>query len=161
MKPSVYLDCLAQTAARDGLEPSDLQAVALMETLTMERALGYAFCADYERFLAEAGCGEVYGGLARWLHLDITRDGNILDVSRRLAKEMAAATRRKHGKNTFPRDFLVIYDACDGDLFGFIPTDSSSYQPQVYAWNIEDLQLREVAPDFDAFLDYLSDCDEL
>lgn len=161
MKPAAYYECLRQTAERDGLDPSDLQAVAVMDILNMERALGFNLSEAYEEFLYAVGVGPVYGGLAEWLHLDITLPRNVLEVSRDLAAQMAPATRAAYDRNTFPRDFLAIYDGCDGDLFGLRPAATGGeYRPQIYAWNTEDLELREVAPDFESFLDYLTDCDE-
>ena len=161
MKPTAYYDHLQQTSTRVGLDPSDLQAAAVMDIITMERTLGFALCECYQEFLSTVGCGPVFGGLGVWLHLDVTRPGNLLDASRGLAREMAPATRRVYGKNTFPRDMLVVYDACDGDLFGFLPEKAKTgrYQPAVYAWNTEDLELREAAPCFRTFLGYLTDGD--
>lgn len=158
MDPQAYLDCLDQTSDRDGFERSDLQSAAAMDISMVEQELSRTLCVDYQSFLLTAGCGPVFGGLAHWLHLDVGMPGNLLAFSQHLADDMRATP----AENPFPTGFLAIYDACDGDVMGFLPDEHHNhYKPAVYAWNTEDLDVRLVADTFNGFLAALmAECHE-
>jgi hypothetical protein len=161
MDPLTYLEQLHECGDRDGLEASELEPAQVMDIMTAERTLGTSLPEDYQEFLVAVGCGPVYGGLSEWFHLDITIPGNIVDVSRELAAAEVQRSRDKHQRNLLPHGFLTIYDSCDGDIFGFVPADSSTYQAPVFAWDRDTVSLREVAPSFSAFLEWIVDCDQV
>ena len=156
MKPRDYLQCLELITLRDDLSPSELHPALTTEVLTIERELGAELPEAYEEFLTEVGCGCEFGGVAWWYHLDITRPGNLLEVNQHLVREQAQAMRQIGRSPTeFPTGFLAVYDPCDGEVFGFQLNGGGRYAPAVWAWDTEEFELREVAPDMCHFLDYL------
>jgi hypothetical protein len=160
MKPEVYLECLQLVAARDSLPPSDLHPVLATDIYTLEREIGASLPDQYEDFLREAGCGEEHGGLSRWHHLDITRPGNLIEINHEFAHQQIKRMRSEGiSVSRFPRALFVVYDPCDGEVYGFMQ-DSSRFNPQVVAWDTDEFTLRTVAQSFAEFLEYVSDCDE-
>jgi hypothetical protein len=160
MHPTVYCECLAYVARRDGLAESDLRPVLASDVLTIEHELGAQLPEQYEDFLRSVGVGCEYGGLSWWWHLDVTRPGNLLEKNHRLVGEQLRELRKMGlARDKYPAGFLAIYDPCDGEVFGFLRCPETCFLPKVVAWDTEEFTLSTVAPDFNHFLDYLADCD--
>lgn len=142
VSPREYRDALALIAAAHSLEPSSLRPVTASDIIAVERELGRTLPDEYATFLVEIGCGDEYGGLARWFHFDITEPGNVLEES----------TRFQARGN--PRGFLAVYDPFDGDVYGFLPMQRS-YRSEPHSWNQERRELRQLASSFSELLDEL------
>lgn len=162
VKPRDYIKCLELLSERDALPASELYPALTTDVLTVERELGVELPEDYEDFLTIVGSGPEFGGVAWWYHLDITRPGNILEVNHELAKEQAQLMR-KAGKapSDFPNGFLAIYDACDGEVFGFERDTKGKFLPHVIAWDTEDYTSQRIADDLCGFLDFLLEGEEI
>jgi hypothetical protein len=158
MRPAVYLECLELIAARDGLDECKLQPVMLSQIMAVADELGAQMPDQYEDFLLEVGAGMEHGGLARWYHLDVTRPGNLLDANERL-RQSQAEEMRAHGrkKARFPKEFLAVYDPCEGEVFGFMRS-GGEFGSAVYLWDLEEHYLERIADDFCEFLGTLVDC---
>jgi hypothetical protein len=157
MWPSDYLEHLRTYGDAEHLPPSDLRPCSEVEIESAERETKIGLPDDYVNFLCEVGTGDVYGGLGRWLHLDVSRPGNVIAHSRSI--QMAQVEEMK-GKGIpqrrYPKDFLVIYDPLDGVLYGLAPHSTSAYKGGVFCWDTEAHALTRVADSFLEFLDFLA-----
>jgi hypothetical protein len=147
MQAGDYIEYLEAMSETTGLPKSRLNPVQVTTILELEERLGCPLPEDYETFLLQIGVGLEHGGLAEWLSLDVDDPDNILERSKRIEKERHA------------RDFLVIYDARDGDLYGFRRKGRHLLDKAVWSWNSESGELSRVADDFASFLDYLTAAD--
>jgi len=134
-----YLDSFAPEFSAAALHPA--QSTQIFD---IEEALGASLPEQYETFLTMVGTGEDAAVLGRWFHLDVMTPGNVIEVSSLIPEGCPAA------------GMLVIYDANDGDVYGFLPDNHGHYRPTVYAWNSEDADFRPVADSFERFLDCLA-----
>lgn len=150
-----YRDCLEQIAERFELTYAPLRPVMVTDLFAVERALGRTLPSPYAVFLEEVGVGEEFGGLSEWLHCDLLRSGNVIDVSKELLAEARSKMARPRGSKRLPPGFLPIYDDHDGLIYGFVPRDSHSYEDAVYAWDIDQMELTQISANFHEFLDYL------
>lgn len=93
----------------------------MSEIISVENELRVELPKQYEDFIAEVGVGEEYGGLAVWLHLDLTQHGNLVEVNKRL-----------WGGGVIPRSMIAVYDSMDGELYGFKRSDRGRLGDRVY-----------------------------
>lgn len=142
MTADQYRDFLDSFAA-EGFSSLSLHPVQSAQIFDVENQLGSNLPEQYETFLTMVGTGDENGGVGRWYHFDIMSPGNVLEESARMPENSPAA------------GMLVFYDACDGDLYGFLP-GKARFMPEVYAWNIESDEMRRVADSFEEFLDCLA-----
>jgi hypothetical protein len=134
-----YLDAFSD----EGYSSASLHPVQATQIFAVESQLGVNLPEQYETFLTTVGTGEECGGVGRWYHLDIMSTGNIIEMSGQIPGDGDAA------------GMLVIYDSCDGDLYGFLP-DKARFRPEVFAWDGDVGEMRPVAESFEAFLDCLA-----
>jgi len=149
--PLIYLECLKIVEQRDKLEKNNLTPVMLNEIMAVEDELGIDLPEQYENFLLQVGPGSEYGQLAYWYHLDLTRDGNLLQINQELQK------RAKNRPRNPLKRFLAVYDPCDGSLVGFVRTNDG-YKKEVFAWFEDERVLEPLAQDFCSFLQSNIDC---
>lgn len=154
MLPEQYREHLQVAAETLGLPVCDLRPAQTADLLTVERTIGMTLPQEYVAFLLEVGCGEEFGGLSLWHHFDLTLAGNTLEASHELAAHAPRAPRSQPHRR-LPRGFLPIYDSLDGSVYGYIPRSSNEYERQIYVWDTDANELRQVADDFAGFLDYL------
>lgn len=142
MRIEQYRDYLDACTAQEGMGASVLLPVQSTQILDVETQLGGNLPEQYETFLTQIGVGEECGGVGLWFHLDITSPGNVLEASEQVARSGTA--------------MLVVYDAYDGELYGFLPA-AKGFQPEVHAWTSETGEMRLVADQLEDFLDVLAD----
>jgi SMI1-KNR4 cell-wall len=160
MNPGEYLNHLERSAERMHLASSDLRPASDVDITSVEREVGLSLPEDYVDFICRVGTGKEHGGTAEWFHVDITRPGNIIDHSHSIMKQQIKRLRDSGTPvSRYPKGMLVIYDACDGFLYGFVPNTGSTYKPGVYSWDCDDMQLDKVADTFEEFLDFLSEAE--
>lgn len=138
-----YLDSFAPEFTAAALHPAQSTQV-----FDIEEELGANLPELYETFLTLIGTGEDGAVLGRWFHLDVMAPGNLIEVSSLIPAGCPAS------------GMLVIYDANDGDVYGFLPDNRGHYHPEVYAWNSDDGEFRRVADNFERFLDCLANDDD-
>jgi hypothetical protein len=134
-----YLDSFSPEFSSAALHP-----VQSTQIFTIEDALGASLPEQYENFLTMVGTGEDGAVLGCWFHLDVMAPGNLIEMSSLIPEGCPAS------------GMLVIYDANDGDVYGFLPDNRGRYHPEVYAWNDEDQEFSRVADNFERFLDCLA-----
>ena len=137
-----YIDSYAPEFSSATLHPA--QSTQIFD---IEEALGASLPEQYETFLTMVGTGEDGAVLGRWFHLDVMTPGNVIEVSGLIPEGCPAA------------GMLVVYDANDGDVYGFLPDNHGRYRPAVYAWNSDDGEFRRIADSFERFLDCLANDD--
>lgn len=135
-----------------------LRPVAPVEMISLELALKRPLPAAYERFLTMVGCGRV--GAGRWLHLDPTLSGNVLE--RRARIRQAIVPHRCGSRCRDPHcalDLYPIYEAEDGALYGFVRYghDDGGFRRTIYSLRPGDLTLTVAAENFDVFLGQLAE----
>ncbi len=150
-----YRDCLDLVAERFDLDPSNLKPVMATDIFAVERALGMNLPSPYATFLEEVGAGEEFGGLSTWLHCDLLREGNVVQIGRDLLASARERMARPRGSKRLPPGFLPVYDDRDGLIYGFAPRDSHNYDDQVFAWDMEEMEMKSISPTFAEFLDFL------
>lgn len=146
MTPEEYLDFLELSREATDQE-SYLRPAQLTQIFDVEEQLGVKLPKQYEEFLTSVGCGEEHGGMGRWYHLDLTRPGNVVEISRHIPRGSRAS------------GMLPIYDAYDGDIYGFLP-NSNGFYPQVHVFDSEAGEMKKVSEDLEGFLDCLASPDE-
>lgn len=151
MEPRVYAECLKLAAARDGLAPSDLHPVMMNEIIAVEDELGVDLPEQYESFLVTVGAGPEFGGLAHWYHCDLAREGSLIRVNTCLWNGERDCCFGSGFEVRSPKDFLAVYDPCDGSLIGF-RRKNGCFHPEVFSWDPGDGGLEAVADDFCGFL---------
>lgn len=151
MEPRVYAECLKVSAARDELAPSDLHPVMMNEIMAVEDELGVDLPEQYESFLVTVGAGAEFGGLAHWYHCDLAREGNLIRVNTCLWHGERKGCNGSRFDARTPRDFLAVYDPCDGSLIGF-RRKNGRFHPDVFSWDPDDGGLVPVTDDFCSFL---------
>jgi hypothetical protein len=150
-----YKECLELVAERYGVQRTILKPVMATDLFAVERALGMTLPASYATFLEEVGVGEEFGGLSEWLHCDLMRSGNVVEIGQEMLAAARAKMARPRGSRRLPPGFLPIYDDRDGLVYGFSPKDSHSYEEAVFAWDGEEMELSLASPSFADFLDFL------
>jgi hypothetical protein len=144
MTPEEYRGYLETSAAEDGLGPSALRVVPLTTIMAVEIDLELALPEDYKKFLFDVGVGEENGGLGLWFDFSPGSSQYALSQRDRLPADGDASR------------MLPIYDAYDGDLYGFLPNGKRRFENSVYTWS-ETGELRQVADSFASFLDLLAE----
>src|ERR1035437_3259482 len=122
-----YLDSFAPEFSSATLHPAQSTQI-----FNIEDVLGASLPEQYETFLTTVGTGDDGAVLGRWFHLDVMTPGNVMEVSAHIPEGSLAS------------GMLVIYDANDGDVYGFLPDSQGHYLPEVYAWNSADAEFRSV-----------------
>jgi len=157
MTPAQYLEHLENTSLAEKFPSSELRPHSSVEVLSIERETQRQFPPAYVEFVCEIGTGDEFGGLARWLHLDVARPNNVLDYTNKI-KESQLSLMAEAGRpaSKYPKDFIVFYDSLDDAVYGFCLTDKE-YQENVFCWDCEIHEIDEVAATFSEFLDYLAE----
>jgi hypothetical protein len=144
MLASHYREYLERLCESEGLR-SSLRPVPVAQIIDIGEQLGSTLPEQYENFLLEVGVGDECAGLGRWLHLDLDRAGSVLERTQAFAYESGG--------------LLLVYDALDGDYYGFAPGEQG-YERAVWRFNAETGEIAKVADDFGEFLDLLAVEDE-
>jgi hypothetical protein len=152
INPHLYRDCLDYIAERDSLSKSVFHPVMLSDVIAVEEELGNELPIQYEEFITELGVGEEYGGLSKWLLLDLTVDENILNRNQELKEG------DQYNKYKAPRNFFAVYDQHDGIFVGFQQMKNKKLAQQVTAWDSETGELEIISDSFYDFLEYNLDC---
>jgi hypothetical protein len=153
MSADEYIKLIA--AGGDKLQ---LRPAAAAEIMAVEDELRRALPGQYAHFLSRIGCGGEGPGRGRWLHLDLSLSGNLLEQRTQL-KQMFKDHRCGGGcTQGCPRRLLPVYEAQDGTLYGFLVYGGArdgGFESDVHALKRESYSLTRVAPDFASFLDLL------
>jgi hypothetical protein len=152
VNPHLYRDCLDYIAERDNLNKSVFHPVMLSDVMAIEEELGNGLPIQYEEFITELGVGEEYGGLSKWLLLDLTVDENILNRNKELRKG------EQYNKFKAPKHFFAVYDQHDGIFIGFQQLENKTLDEQVTAWDSETGELEVISDSFYNFLEANLDC---
>jgi hypothetical protein len=138
---------------------AELRPVAAVDMIAVELDLKRPLPTAYERFLTTIGCGRSAAG--RWLHLDPTLSGNVLERRDRVRESLAPHRCSNRCRDPHcASDLYPIYESDDGTLYGFVRFGANregGFQPTIYALKRGHLSLKEAAQDFDAFLDLVEE----
>lgn len=152
INPHLYRDCLDYIAKRDNLSKSVLHPVMFSDVMTIEEEIGNELPNQYEEFITELGVGEEYGGLSKWLLLDLTVDENILN------KNTELRNGNRYNKFKAPKHFFAVYDQHDGIFVGFQHLKNKQLDEKVTAWDSETGELEIITDSFYDFLEVNLDC---